>query len=162
GRLRRAAQRRVDAHLPPRRRTPARVATRRTEEARGCSAHAGDAHLSGDDRGRRVVARLPRERGGELHRHPTRLTAPAAYVGGMTTVLLQRGATDPDRKLITDAFPDVEIIEIDGPPPADVRADVFFGGYMDWDNLIRWIDATGVRWVQLSGTGIDKVPRAVF
>jgi phosphoglycerate dehydrogenase-like enzyme len=80
----------------------------------------------------------------------------------MTTVLLQRGATEPDRQLITDAFPDVELIAIDGAPPSGVRADVFFGGYMDWDNLIGWIEATGVRWVQLSGTGIDKVPRAVF
>src|SRR5262249_28167302 len=62
--------------------------------------------------------------------------------GGMPTVLLQRGATAPDRKLITDAFPEIELINVDGPPPAGVHADVFFGGYMDWDTLIAWIEAT--------------------
>jgi phosphoglycerate dehydrogenase-like enzyme len=39
---------------------------------------------------------------------------------------------------------------------------VFFGGYHDWDRILRWLDATGVEWVQLSGTGVDKVPAAAF
>jgi phosphoglycerate dehydrogenase-like enzyme len=61
------------------------------------------------------------------------------------------------------AFPDVEVIELSpGPPPAETVADVFFGGYTGWDDIITWLDATGVRWVQLTGTGIDNVPTSVF
>ena len=49
-----------------------------------------------------------------------------------------------------------------GDPPAGLVADVFFGGYFAWDDIVRWVDAAGVRWVQTSGTGVDKVPAAVF
>jgi phosphoglycerate dehydrogenase-like enzyme len=80
----------------------------------------------------------------------------------MTRVITQLGATDPHRHLITDAYPDVELVPLDGDPPAGLRADAFFGGYLGWDKILQWLDATGVRWVQLSGTGIDKVPAAVF
>jgi phosphoglycerate dehydrogenase-like enzyme len=80
----------------------------------------------------------------------------------MTRVITQFGATDADRALIVDAHPDVELVQLDGEPPPDLRADVFFGGFLDWDAILRWIDAAGVRWVQLSGTGVDKVPRAVY
>jgi phosphoglycerate dehydrogenase-like enzyme len=79
-----------------------------------------------------------------------------------TRVITQFGATDQDRKLLDDAYPDIEFIGMDGEPPPGLRADVFFGGYMGWDTILHWLDATGVRWVQLSGTGIDKVPAAVF
>jgi phosphoglycerate dehydrogenase-like enzyme len=79
-----------------------------------------------------------------------------------TRVIAQLGATDAHRRLITDAFPDVELLGLDGDPPVDAHADVFFGGYMGWDVILRWLDATGVRWVQLSGTGVDKVPAEVF
>ena len=58
------------------------------------------------------------------------------------------------------AYPDVEIIEFaGGDPPPGLAADVFFGGYFGWDDIARWVDAAGVRWVQMSGTGVDKVPR---
>jgi phosphoglycerate dehydrogenase-like enzyme len=79
-----------------------------------------------------------------------------------TRVIAQVGATEAHRQLITDAFPDVELVDLDGDPPPGLHADVFFGGYMGWDVILRWLDAAGVRWVQLSGTGIDKVPAEVF
>jgi phosphoglycerate dehydrogenase-like enzyme len=65
--------------------------------------------------------------------------------------------------LIAAACPDTEIIEfVPGDPPAGLAADVFFGGYFAWDDIARWIDAAGVRWVQTSGTGVDKVPRSIY
>jgi phosphoglycerate dehydrogenase-like enzyme len=64
---------------------------------------------------------------------------------------------------IAAAHPDVEIIDFAaGDPPAGLTADVFFGGYFAWDEIERWVDATGVRWVQTSGTGVDKVPRSIY
>jgi phosphoglycerate dehydrogenase-like enzyme len=80
----------------------------------------------------------------------------------MTTVITQMGLHDPHRDLITRAFPDVELVPLEGDPPPDLRAEVFFGGYLGWDTILQWLDATGVQWVQLSGTGVDKVPREVF
>ena len=78
-------------------------------------------------------------------------------------VITQLGATSADRDRIVTTFPGVELVEFDAnsDPPAGA-ADAFFGGYMGWDDILRWLDATGVRWVQLSGTGIDNVPTAVF
>ena len=65
--------------------------------------------------------------------------------------------------LIANAHPDVELIEfVPGDPPAGLTADVFFGGYLAWDDIVRWVDAAGVRWVQTSGTGVDKVPRSIY
>ena len=65
--------------------------------------------------------------------------------------------------VITDACPDVELIEFaPGDPPPGIAADVFFGGYFAWDYIARWIDAAGVRWVQTSGTGVDRVPRSIY
>jgi phosphoglycerate dehydrogenase-like enzyme len=61
------------------------------------------------------------------------------------------------------AQPDIELIEFTGgDPPPGLAADVFFGGYFAWDEIARWIDAAGVRWVQVSGTGVDKVPRQIY
>jgi phosphoglycerate dehydrogenase-like enzyme len=78
-------------------------------------------------------------------------------------VIVQLGRNDPNRALVVDAHPDVELVEFtSGAPPPDLRADVFFGGYLGWDDAIAWLDATGVGWVQLTGTGVDSVPRAVF
>ncbi|MGQ0824981.1 MAG: NAD(P)-dependent oxidoreductase [Actinomycetota bacterium] len=77
-------------------------------------------------------------------------------------VITQLGATSVDRDLVVAAFPDVELIDFTSGDPPDVQADAFFGGYMGWDDILRWLDASGVRWVQLSGTGIDNVPAAVF
>jgi phosphoglycerate dehydrogenase-like enzyme len=60
-------------------------------------------------------------------------------------------------------LPDIDLIEFTGgDPPPGLEADVFFGGYFAWDEIERWIDAAGVRWVQVSGTGVDKVPRAIY
>ena len=33
---------------------------------------------------------------------------------------------------------------------------------MGWEQILRWLDAGGVQWVQLAGTGVDNVPREVF
>lgn len=61
------------------------------------------------------------------------------------------------------AVPEIEIVEYErGDPPSGLAAEVFFGGYGGWDEPLRWVEAAGVRWVQLSGTGADGVPAAVF
>jgi phosphoglycerate dehydrogenase-like enzyme len=78
-------------------------------------------------------------------------------------IVAQLGATSEHAELIRDRYPDVELIEFSGgDPPGGLQADAFFGGYMGWDDIVRWLDAGGIRWVQLSGTGVDNVPRAVF
>jgi phosphoglycerate dehydrogenase-like enzyme len=78
-------------------------------------------------------------------------------------VITQLGATTPQAALIRDAFPDIEMIEFEySDPPADLQADAFFGGYMGWDQILRWLEAGRVQWVQLAGTGVDNVPPAVF
>jgi phosphoglycerate dehydrogenase-like enzyme len=73
------------------------------------------------------------------------------------------GATSPHLALVAARFPDVEFVEYGGgAPPPGLEAEVFFGGYAGWDDIVRWCDAAGVRWVQLSGTGVDKVPAEVY
>jgi phosphoglycerate dehydrogenase-like enzyme len=76
-------------------------------------------------------------------------------------VINQMGAAVADR--LREAQPDVELIEFTGgDPPEGLAADVFFGGYFAWDEITRWIDAAGVRWVQFAGTGVDKVPARIY
>jgi phosphoglycerate dehydrogenase-like enzyme len=79
----------------------------------------------------------------------------------MTVVVNQLGAAAAEA--VCAAHPGVEVVDLtaDGPPPG-LRADVFFGGWGDWDAVVRWVRATGVRWVQLSGTGVDGVPATIF
>src|SRR2546423_1210124 len=73
------------------------------------------------------------------------------------------GLMSAQADLVRDAHPDVELIELAaGDPPAGLRADAFFGGYLAWDDILKWINAAGVHWVQLSGTGVDKIPAEVF
>ena len=61
------------------------------------------------------------------------------------------------------ALDGVETIDFEpGDPPDGLHADVFFGGYAGWEAPLRWIEAGGVRWVQLSGTGVDSVPPALY
>jgi phosphoglycerate dehydrogenase-like enzyme len=77
------------------------------------------------------------------------------------TVLNQMG--DDVVATVQARHPDVDVVALrPGDPPADLRADVFFGGYGDWADTLPWLDAAGVRWVQLSGTGADSIPEAVF
>jgi phosphoglycerate dehydrogenase-like enzyme len=57
---------------------------------------------------------------------------------------------------------DVELVAVAGAPPDGLAAEVFFGGYGDWNTMLPWVRAAGVRWVQLSGTGADRVPAEVF
>jgi phosphoglycerate dehydrogenase-like enzyme len=78
-------------------------------------------------------------------------------------LIAQLGAASAEAVRIHDVYPDVEIVEFTGgDPPPDLKADAFFGGYMGWDAILGWLDATGVQWVQLSGTGVDNVAPAVF
>jgi phosphoglycerate dehydrogenase-like enzyme len=78
-------------------------------------------------------------------------------------LIAQLGVLTAEAVRIRDTYPDVEIIEFTGgDPPAGLEADAFFGGYLGWDDILRWIDAAGVKWVQLSGTGVDNVAPAVF
>ena len=78
-------------------------------------------------------------------------------------IIAQLGAGSAEAVRIQDSFPDVELVEFaGGEPPAGLKADAFFGGYLGWDAILAWLDAAEVRWVQLSGTGVDNVARAVF
>jgi phosphoglycerate dehydrogenase-like enzyme len=78
-------------------------------------------------------------------------------------IIAQMALMSAQADLVREAHPDVELIEFtSGDPPSDLRADAFFGGYLGWDDILRWIDAAGVQWVQLSGTGVDKVPVHLF
>jgi phosphoglycerate dehydrogenase-like enzyme len=78
-------------------------------------------------------------------------------------IIAQMGLMSAHADLVRDTYPDVELIEFKaGDPPTGLEADAFFGGYLGWDDIIRWLDAGGVQWVQLSGTGIDNVPTEVF
>src|SRR5262249_48778480 len=78
-------------------------------------------------------------------------------------VIAQFGAASPQADVLRQAHPDVELVEFTaGDPPAGLQAEAFFGGYLGWDDILRWLDAAGVQWVQLSGTGVDKVPPVVF
>jgi phosphoglycerate dehydrogenase-like enzyme len=64
---------------------------------------------------------------------------------------------------LRDRHPDIDVVAMgEGDPPADLTADVLFGGYGAWERALNWIERTGVRWVQLSGTGADGVPPAFF
>jgi phosphoglycerate dehydrogenase-like enzyme len=64
---------------------------------------------------------------------------------------------------IAARYPDIEVVEFTrGDPPAGLRADVFYGGWAGWDDIARWIDAAGVSWLQLAGTGADGVPSSIF
>jgi phosphoglycerate dehydrogenase-like enzyme len=78
-------------------------------------------------------------------------------------VIAQLGAASAHADLIRESYPGVELVEFTGgDPPAGLKADAFFGGYLAWDDILKWLDAAGVQWVQLSGTGIDNVPKEVF
>jgi len=79
-------------------------------------------------------------------------------------LIAQLGLSSVQADLVRGAFPDVELVEFKAgePPPEGLQADAFFGGYLGWDDIIRWIDAAGVQWVQLSGTGVDRVPKELF
>ena len=78
-------------------------------------------------------------------------------------IIAQLGITTREAARITDRYPEVELVEFTGgDPPAGLQADAFFGGYIGWDDILRWIDAAGVRWVQLAGTGVDNVAPGVF
>ena len=78
-------------------------------------------------------------------------------------LIAQLGATSAQAEFVRHAHPGLELVEFtNGDPPPGLTADAFFGGYLAWDDIIRWLDATGVRWVQLAGTGVDNVPAEVF
>lgn len=75
----------------------------------------------------------------------------------MVTVLNELGHRIGDQ--IRAAVPDAEVIDVGpDPPTADLTADVLFGGWAphSFDYAQR------VPWVQMSGTGVDKVPRQLF
>src|SRR6478735_1623682 len=75
----------------------------------------------------------------------------------MVTVLNELGTRIGDQ--IRAAVPDAEVIDVGpDPPAADLTADVLFGGWAphSFDYAQR------VPWVQMSGTGVDKVPPQLF
>ncbi|HEV7524626.1 MAG TPA: NAD(P)-dependent oxidoreductase [Acidimicrobiia bacterium] len=78
-------------------------------------------------------------------------------------IIVQLGIASAEAVRVQDLYPEVELVEFTGgEPPAGLQADAFFGGYMGWDAILEWLDAAGVGWVQLTGTGVDNVAPAVF
>jgi phosphoglycerate dehydrogenase-like enzyme len=59
---------------------------------------------------------------------------------------------------IRSRFPDLDIVDVSQGVPDGVRGDVLFGG---WGPHAVAAMAAGVRWVQLSGTGVDGIPEEV-
>ena len=59
---------------------------------------------------------------------------------------------------IRSRFPSLEVVDITEGVPPDTQGDVLFGGFGP-----RSVEAmsAGVRWVQLTGTGIDRLPAEV-
>lgn len=56
---------------------------------------------------------------------------------------------------IRERFPALEVVDITGGVPPGRRGDVLFGGWTP--NSLAAV-AAGVQWVQLMGTGLDRVP----
>ncbi len=62
---------------------------------------------------------------------------------------------------VHEAFPDALMFPVtaDGPDPG-LTADVLYGGWGDWSMIGKWAEL--VPWVQLAGTGVDRVPGELF
>jgi phosphoglycerate dehydrogenase-like enzyme len=60
---------------------------------------------------------------------------------------------------IRERFPALDVVDITGGVPPGKRGDVLFGG--GWTPNSLAAVAAGVRWVQLMGTGLDRVPDEV-
>jgi phosphoglycerate dehydrogenase-like enzyme len=82
--------------------------------------------------------------------------SPSSLPSSSDVVVLceHRGALEP----IRSRFPSVDVVDISGGIPPGTRGDVLFGG-----GRARSVEAmaTGVRWVQLIGTGTDQLPSEV-
>jgi phosphoglycerate dehydrogenase-like enzyme len=75
----------------------------------------------------------------------------------VVVVLNELGRRIGDR--IRAAVPDAEVVDLGSEdPPADLTGDVLFGGWGPHTNEY----ARRVPWIQLSGTGVDKVPPELF
>jgi phosphoglycerate dehydrogenase-like enzyme len=61
------------------------------------------------------------------------------------------------------ALPDVEVVEVGfgDPVPEDLTGDVLFAAWHGHP-IFEQLDATGVRWMHISATGIDSWPRALL
>jgi phosphoglycerate dehydrogenase-like enzyme len=64
----------------------------------------------------------------------------------------------PAVERIRSQCPSVEVVDISQGVPPGVRGEVMFGG---WGPVAAEAMATGVRWVQMAGTGIDGAPPEV-
>jgi phosphoglycerate dehydrogenase-like enzyme len=56
-------------------------------------------------------------------------------------------------------FPDVEVVDLSGDVADDLKVEVLFGG---WGAHASTLVPRGVQWVQLSGTGFDRIPAEVL
>jgi phosphoglycerate dehydrogenase-like enzyme len=60
---------------------------------------------------------------------------------------------------VASEFPDVEVVDLTADVDDDLKVDVLFGGW--GRNAIAMVQR-GVQWVQLSGTGFDRVPKEIL
>jgi phosphoglycerate dehydrogenase-like enzyme len=60
---------------------------------------------------------------------------------------------------VANEFPEVDVVDLTDELGADVTVDVLFGG---WGSNAIEVVRRGVQWVQLSGTGWDRVPKEIL
>jgi len=70
----------------------------------------------------------------------------------------------PPLEQLRQEFPDVEFLGLDGkePPPSGLRADAILTLPWGTNNLASILAASGIRWVHVLGTGIDRFPLHVL
>jgi phosphoglycerate dehydrogenase-like enzyme len=70
----------------------------------------------------------------------------------------------PPLEQLRQAFPDVEFVGLDGeePPPPGLRADALLTLPWGTTNLGAILAGSGIRWVHVLGTGIDRFPMAAL
>jgi phosphoglycerate dehydrogenase-like enzyme len=79
----------------------------------------------------------------------------------MVTVVHELG--ERGTAAIRAACPDVDVVEVHSlTPPPELRAEVFFGGYAQSEQLLAWLDGCEIKWVQIAGTGVDRFPRELY
>jgi phosphoglycerate dehydrogenase-like enzyme len=67
----------------------------------------------------------------------------------------------PQASAAISAVPGVECVDVTAQLDETITAEVLYGGYPEWQRTME-LARRGVRWVQLIGTGIDRVPPDFF
>ena len=105
-----------------------------------------------------VASLRGRSGGARLIRHAGSVRADSPRFGGVSLRILNEMGPKTEAR-IHEVLPDAEVVTVGAEAPTPgTTADVFFGGYGPHSLAL----AACVPWVQLSGTGVDKVPAAMY